>query len=46
MLHNLEQHEAPNDFFLLKTKCFILPKTVRSLRTNVNTCTVESAGEF
>ena len=24
MLHNLEQHEAPNDFFLITTKCFIL----------------------
>ena len=24
MLHNLEQHGAPNDFFLITTKYFIL----------------------
>ena len=24
MLHNLEQHEAPNDFFPITTNCFIL----------------------
>ena len=33
MLHNLEQHEAPNDFFLITTNCFIL-HIIASQRTS------------